>query len=57
MCNFVENGISVRFALLNMLHRSFTIKEEVYVEQSLASRMTCISAMYISFVRNSMGLS
>jgi hypothetical protein len=25
MCNFVENGISVRFALLNMLHRSFTM--------------------------------
>jgi hypothetical protein len=21
ICNFVENGISVRFALLNMLHR------------------------------------
>jgi hypothetical protein len=25
ICNFVENSISVMFALLNMLHRTFTM--------------------------------
>jgi hypothetical protein len=33
------------------------IKEEVYVEQPLASRMTGISTMFISSLRRSMGLS
>jgi hypothetical protein len=33
------------------------IKEEVYMEQPLASRMTGILTMFISFVRRSMGLS
>jgi hypothetical protein len=34
-----------------------SIKEEVYVEQPLASRMTGIPTMCISSLRRSMGLS
>jgi hypothetical protein len=33
------------------------IKEEVYMEQPLASRMTCITTMCISSLRHSVGLS
>jgi hypothetical protein len=44
--------MDVKSALLNRL-----IKEEVYVEQPLASRMTGIPTMFISSLRRSMGLS
>jgi hypothetical protein len=62
---------SIRILLAYATHHSFKlfqmdvmsvflngpIKEEVYVEQPLASRITCIPTMYISSLRRSMGLS
>jgi hypothetical protein len=62
---------SIRILLAYVVHRSFKlfqmdvksaflnepIKEEVYVEQPLASRMTGIPTMSISSLRRSIGLS
>jgi hypothetical protein len=62
---------SIRILLAYAAHHSFKlfqmdvksaflngpIKEEVYVEQPLASRMTCIPTMCISSIRRSMDLS
>jgi hypothetical protein len=62
---------SIRILLAYVAHHSFNlfqmdvksaflnrpIKEEVYVEQPLASRMTVIPTMFISSLRRSMGLS
>jgi hypothetical protein len=44
--------MDAKSAFLNVL-----IKEEVYVEQPLASRMTCIPTMFTSSLRRSMDLS
>jgi hypothetical protein len=62
---------SIRILLAYATHHSFKlfqmdvmsvflngpIKEEVYVEQPLASRITCIPTMCINSLRRSMGLS
>jgi hypothetical protein len=62
---------SIRILLAYAAHHSFKlfqmdvksaflngpIKEEVYVEQPLASRMTGIPTMFISYLRRSMDLS
>jgi hypothetical protein len=61
---------SIRILLAYVVHHSFKffqmdvksaflngpIKEEAYVEQPLASRMTCIRTMFISSLRRSMDL-